>query len=953
MSLYSSPPEPTQTPAPLPLELVRGGAEGRHAEARAGEREAEIARALERATGSELSPEAIEALASEAPLVPPREPLGARLANFFGRRQLLLFVLSFFALWAIVVMPPFGADADLAPGAVAPRDVVAPHSAFLPDRAETQKRRDAAAALVTPAYDPNPAALSQALIELPELARRTRRALESSRAPVSPAPAVSSDAATSANAPSRASPARRDQNAPARSAGNSASARGAAVNGSTANSAVANGSTTNGAAPSEGANAPLANGPQALARFQNIAKWKPAPATMSALLAVEPARWSLVEDAATGAVRAAYLRGRIRSDVAPDSEGVRPLLRAQVETFSAREPLSAPEKITALALAARAATTPNVVVNQEKTDAARRDARAQVLPVFTHIEANAPIVRAGERIAGEQWTQLQELGIARPRFNPLSALALGALCLMLVSGAAAYIGGARRDVLARPAALWLMSVVPIVFLLAFRLILRVPHADFLMIALASTAAMLLTVLLDMRLGVPAGFVVAALCALMAGADAGLFLVATLSAWIGALVVARLSSRFALLRAILVLALVNGLLALALGVLHEDLWDEVISSTAWNALAGGASVVAMAGLAIFLERPFGITSHLRLLELLSPDETVIRRMQTEAPGTYTHSLMVASLAEAGAKQVGADSLLCRVAGLYHDIGKLRRPHCFIENQRGDNIHDRLSPGLSALLIKAHVKDGLELGRAIRLPLPVLEMIASHHGKSSIAYFLHRAREQAGEGGVDENIYRYPGPRPRSREAAILLLADTLEASTRSIPHLTPDKLEAHIEKIVEARVREGDLSESELSLREIAAIRAAFVTTMRGAMHGRIAYPDAGRVESDGDWVAQTLGEKPERRGAPGAGVARSNAAKSGDANGAKNHGAGADKAANSGDTDSSGGSARGAQSRQNEKGECILPSKRARRRALKNADTVHSNDSANERRPAKSNVGSP
>ena len=757
---------PDENPrAPLPLELLRGGPNATAGE-EPGKREAEIARALEKATGSELSPEAIEALASEAPLIPPREPLGARLANYFGRHQLLLFVLSFFALWAIVIVPTPGADSDLALGLVAPRDIVAPHSAFLPDRAETDKRRDAAAALVTPAYDPNPSALGQALIELPETARRLRAAVKKVRA-----------------------------------------------------------------APTDNAVAPIE-------RFRRAIGWKVAPETLSALLAVDEARWQTVNDAATSAIRAAYLRGRIRSDVTPDSEGVRPLLRAQIETFGAQIPLSPAEKIAALNLAERVASVPNVVVNQEKTDDARRDARAQVLPVFTHIEANAPIVRQGERISGAQWAQLQELGVVAPQFAPLTALAVGALCLMLVSGAAAYIGGARREVLARPAALWLVAVVPIVFLLAFRLILRVPHADFLMISLAATAAMLLTILLDMRLGVPVGFVVAALCALMARVEAELFLAATLSAWIGALLVARFSSRFALLRAIVVLGLINGLLAGALGILHESAPEEIVSSVAWDVLAGGASVLIAAGLAIFLERPFGITSHLRLLELLSPEETVIRRMQVEAPGTYTHSLMVATLAEAAAKKVGADSLLCRVAGLYHDIGKLRRPHCFIENQRGDNIHDRLSPGLSALLIKAHVKDGLELGRAIRLPLPVLEIIASHHGNSTVAYFLHRARQQAGENGVDEKIYRYPGPRPHSREAAILLLADSLEASTRSIPHLTPELLDAHIEKIVESRIREGELSESELSLREIGAIREAFAVTMRGAMHGRIAYPDA-------------------------------------------------------------------------------------------------------------------
>ena len=815
--------------APLNLELLRGGP-GSVADAEIKTREAEIARALEKATGSELSPEAIEALASEAPLIPPREPLGARLANYLGRHQLLLFVLSFFALWALVVIPMPGADRDLAPGRVATRDVVAPRNAFLPDRAETEKRRQSAAALVTPAYDPNPGALAQVLVELPEIARRLRSSLQTVR--------------SAPNA--RSTPANKVASA------------------------------------------------NALARFERASDWKVTPATLSALLSVESARWQTVDEAATSAVRAAYFRGRIRSDVTPDFEGVRPILRAQIERFGTQTPLSTGEKIAALTLAQHAVRVPNVVVNQEKTDDARRDARAAVLPVYAHIEANAPLVRQGERISEQQWAQLQELGVVAPQFSPINALAVGALCLMLVSGAAAYIGGARREVLARPAALWLVSVVPIAFLLAFRLILRVPHADFLMISLAATAAMLITILLDMRLGLPAGFVVAALCALMARVDAELLLAATLSAWIGALLVARFSSRFALLRAIIILGFINGILAGALGVLRDAPLEELISSVAWDVLAGGASVLAAAGLAIFLERPFGITSHLRLLELLSPDETVIRRMQVEAPGTYTHSLMVATLAEAAAKQVGADSLLCRVAGLYHDIGKLRRPHCFIENQCGDNIHDRLSPGLSALLIKAHVKDGLELGRAIRLPLPVLEIISSHHGQSTVAYFLHRARQQAGEGGVDEKIYRYCGPRPRSREAAILLLADSLEASTRSMPHITPDLLEAHIEKIVEGRIRDGELSDCELSLREISEIRAAFAVTMRGAMHGRIAYPDEQKVGGAPDWVAHTLGG---RRGVA--------------ANGAQ--------------------VATKPQSSQNRESEPKTSSKRARRRALKNA----------------------
>jgi putative nucleotidyltransferase with HDIG domain len=181
---------------------------------------------------------------------------------------------------------------------------------------------------------------------------------------------------------------------------------------------------------------------------------------------------------------------------------------------------------------------------------------------------------------------------------------------------------------------------------------------------------------------------------------------------------------------------------------------------WGALAGAAAVGLTYCLAMFVERPFGITDALAAVwSFPRPDEIVMRRMQSEAPGTYTHSLMVAQLGEAAAKAVGADPLLCRVGGLYHDIGKLRRPHCFVENQVGENVHDRLSPQMSALLIVAHVKDGLELGRALRLPQPVLDIIAQHHGTTLIAYFYHRAAQRAAEKAEQErSLQEQALPKP---------------------------------------------------------------------------------------------------------------------------------------------------------------------------------------------------
>jgi putative nucleotidyltransferase with HDIG domain len=739
---------------------------------------------------AELSADTLEALAVDTPLLPTSEPLGARLASYFGRHLILLFWFSFGCLWAILSIPSTFNRPDFSPGDTAPRDFIAPQNAFLPDRAETESRRAAAASLVTPAYDPAPSAQSQALFALRDVVAKSRRA----------AVALRSHALTAHN--------------------------GAVLQ----------------------------------KQFARQAGWKPDTKLLPTLRDMQPLRWKKLETVADAAVREAYLKGRIRSDVGDDLNQVRPLLRLGMGAGSAE--LSQAERDITMQLAALSARFPNVVANQKATDDAREDAAAAVLPVFQRIEANTPVVREGERVSAEQFEQLQALGLIAPEFNGRAALANGAICLLLSAGAAAYLARGRRDLLFRPAALWLVAAVPVLFLFIFRMLLGVPHADFMMVPLAACAAMLLTVLIDTRVGLPAGFLVAALCALMARSEAGLFLAATLSAWIGALAVAQLSSRFALLRCIALLTVSNAILAFALGVLRESPIDELLSSAAWSALAGAGSVVAMAGLAIFLERPFGITSHLRLLELLAPDETVIRRMQLEAPGTYTHSMTVAILAEAAAKAVGADPLLSRVGGLYHDIGKLRRPHCFIENQSGDNIHDRLSPGLSALLIKAHVKDGLELGRAVRLPAPVLEILASHHGTSTIAYFLHRARQQAEveQTEVDEKIFRYPGPRPRSKEAAIVLLADSVEASARSLPQITPESLAAHVQKLISARLAEGELDECDLSLREMSMVRDSFVSVLRGVLHGRIAYPDplalSGELAaSSRDWVREALGDR--------------------------------------------------------------------------------------------------
>ncbi len=761
----------------------------------------------------------------QTPLLPPREPLGARIASFMGQHHTLLFVLCVVLLWLISTLPPLFHNDAYSRGEVAPHDILAPHSAMLLDRQETAERQDRAASLVPPAYDTDPAALNKAISKLGLVVSTARRVVSSRAADIG---ALRVDQST--------------------------------------------------LGPVDVAKLAATRRESALIQELSRSLQEPLPpAVATRLLQVRSSNWGSVERAARDAVSAVYVGEQIRSDVDDDLDLARKRIAQAVKDSRTDLPLTDGDAAAAIALAQWVARQPNLVVDERATEKARREARQEVRPVFVQIEANTPLVKEGEVISDERWAQLQELDVVTPQLDWKLALSRFVLCSLLIALASSFLSYFHPRLLHRPTQLWLSAAVPLLFLLIFRLLQGLPHSDILSLPLAAMAAMLLTILLDARVGMLAGFVVATMCTLMSRSDLGLFLAAWLSAWTATLGVANITSRGQMVRAGAVLALVSGLLGALLGVSRNASTDEILSLVAWGTVWGVMSTGITAGLAMFLERPFGITTHLRLLELLSPDETVMRRMQVEAPGSYTHSMMVASLSEAAAKAIdAADPLLCRVGGLYHDIGKLRRPHCFIENQGSENIHDRLSPQLSALVILAHVKDGLELGRALRLPSPVLDIIAQHHGTGLIAYFYQRALQREAEArgvkagddiarvapvtsATDENLFRYPGPRPQGKEAAIIMLADSIEASSRALPNPTPERLQEHIHNMIAQRLQEGELSECDLTLRDLQKIESTFAHVLRGVMHHRIEYP----ADANGRANPEPRREKRRRRNSTG------------------------------------------------------------------------------------------
>ena len=311
------------------------------------------------------------------------------------------------------------------------------------------------------------------------------------------------------------------------------------------------------------------------------------------------------------------------------------------------------------------------------------------------------------------------------------------------------------------------------------------------------------------------------------------------------------SRGAFVRATMIAGGVTAVVFLAAGLATTPLgspgaWMQVASG---SLLAGAGSLAAgflMLGIMPTIERLFDITTGLALAELRDTRQPLLRELQSRAPGTYNHSLAVASIAENAAEAIGADSRLVYVGGLYHDVGKLNKPEYFIENQGGgDNKHDKLSPAMSLLVIVGHVKDGLELAQEYNLPKVLRHFIESHHGTSLVEYFFHAARERAaGEGEeVEEFSYRYPGPKPRTREAAILLICDGIESATRAMGDPTPSRIEALVRRMSRARLQDGQLDDSDLTFRELRIIEDSIIKSLCAIYHSRIAYP-GGREEKE-------------------------------------------------------------------------------------------------------------
>lgn len=367
------------------------------------------------------------------------------------------------------------------------------------------------------------------------------------------------------------------------------------------------------------------------------------------------------------------------------------------------------------------------------------------------------------------------------------------------------------------------------------------------------APMLITILLDLRLGIVVNFLLAMAISLITKGDSTFIYTAVIGGTISAHLVNGATQRSRLSASGLAVAVLNALIATSIALIDKSSLSTIANHAGMVALNGILSTIFTIGALPFFESTFNIITPLKLLELANPNQPLMKRLLMEAPGTYHHSLMVGNLAEVAIEAINGNALLARVGAYYHDVGKLKRPNFFKENQLSDNPHDKMTPNLSSLVITSHTSDGMELAEKYKIPLAVRNIISQHHGTTLVAYFYYKAKKADKNDSVKIEDFRYQGPRPTSREAAVVMLADSVEAAVRSMIERTEGKMEGLIRNIIKDRLDDGQLDLCDLTLRDLDLIAKAFIRVFGGYFHEREEYPEikAGQIQQQ---LAERSGE---------------------------------------------------------------------------------------------------
>lgn len=503
---------------------------------------------------------------------------------------------------------------------------------------------------------------------------------------------------------------------------------------------------------------------------------------------------------------------------------------------------------------------PNLTFNQRETEGRKELARASVKPIYYMIKKGEMLVREGERILPEHLIKLSEEMKSQSwtdmlgRVPAMAVLIAALLAVIYLVGPSSIKSFSRSGRELSFSALCLLGFFLLIWgygIVAEEIARGIPRltSNSLLFALPlPCAAMIICVFQRVPVAIAFSLVISVLASFIAGGKTEFFVYFFSSSLVAAYGVKNCTERGILIKTGMIVGLLNAVLALSLvmifGFLHS--WESVVAPIA--GFAGGLiSGVIATGIIPLIEMSFGFTTDIKLLELSSLDQPLLRQLMVQAPGTYHHCVITSNMVEATAKAVQANPLLSKVSAYYHDIGKMKKPLYFIENQMGaENRHDKLAPSMSSLILISHVKDGVELAREYRLGKEIIDIIQQHHGTTMISFFYQKAKDRmaAVKGSksseVKEEDFRYPGPKPQTKEAGLVMLADMVEAASRSLVEPTPSRIQGMVQKVINNVFSDGQLNECELTLKDLNEIARSFNKTLSGIFHQRIEYPEAAK-----------------------------------------------------------------------------------------------------------------
>lgn len=496
-------------------------------------------------------------------------------------------------------------------------------------------------------------------------------------------------------------------------------------------------------------------------------------------------------------------------------------------------------------VAAKLAGTPTLGYEEQATSLQREQARDRVQDVYDVYRRGDVLVEQGQEIGEEQLILLRmehdtanaALGLGA-RFRRMIATVLLVAALFALIGSYVHrheprIAGDLRRVAA------LCGLVVLAIGLVRLLAMQPWDAELIPVAIA---AMVLAIAYNPHFALMVTFGLCLLTSLALGTGIGHFLIVMGGTAAGVLTLNEVRTRTKLIKVGATAALGYFVLTWASGLSQNDPYGLIASDSLWRAGWGLMAGFFLGGSLPFIENMFGIVTGISLLELGDITHPLLQELVRRAPGTHNHSITVGAIAESAAERIGAHALLVRIGAYFHDIGKMLKPHYFIENQAGaTNRHANLAPAMSTLIIIGHVKDGIDLGRQHHLPEPIIDLIEQHHGTTLVEYFYHEAnrRNDANPDGamILESAFRYPGPKPQTKEAGILMVADAVESASRTLSEPTPARLEGLVRDLIEKRLHDGQFDECGLTLCEIGEIRESLIKSLIGIYHGRVKYPE--------------------------------------------------------------------------------------------------------------------